>query len=62
LRAYALAARTFGFNEDYIQDVLGLATEFERYRLEHGTGDPDRGRHRKDDAATVKEMQAGHGS
>lgn len=59
LRAYANKARALGMNENYVSDVLSLAEEFERYRLTHGEGDPDRGRHRKDDTQTVKEMRGG---
>lgn len=59
LRAYAAEALSRGFNSRYVQDVLGLAEEFERYREEFGDGDPDRGRHRKDDPDTIREMRGG---
>ena len=59
LRAYAAEARRLGMNEQYCGDVEGLANFFESYRREHGDGDPDRGRHRKDDSATVAEMRHG---
>jgi len=62
LRAYAEAARLNGFNEKYIADVLMLANEFDDFRAKYGCGDPDRGRHRKDDSATISEMRAGHSS
>lgn len=59
LRAYANQAEVLGFNQRYVDDVRKLASEFEKYRAIHGTGDPDRGRHRKDDPATIAEMKAG---
>lgn len=59
LRAYALAAQRLGMNARYVRDVLRLADEFERYRKVIGEGDPDRGRHRQDDPATIAEMRAG---
>lgn len=62
LRAYADTAAELGMNGKYVSDIRSLADEFDAYRLDHGDGDPDRGRHRKDDPATVMEMQAGHSS
>lgn len=62
LRAYAREAEALGLNPDYIADIYTLAGEFQIYRYKHGTGDPDRGRYRKDDPATVAEMRSGHGS
>jgi hypothetical protein len=45
LRAYAHAAERLGFDPVYIADIRTLADEFEQYRLEHGSGDPDAPRH-----------------
>jgi hypothetical protein len=59
IRGYANKARALGFNEQYCNDVLALAERFEEYRLDHGDGDPDRGRHRVDDPATIAEMRGG---
>ena len=59
LRAYAAAAIVNGLDKEYAKAVNRLADEFERYRIEHGEGDPDRGRHRQDDPATVAEMRQG---
>lgn len=59
LRAYANNARALGMNEQYVNDVLALARQFETFRLMHGEGDPDRGRHRNDDPDTVKKMKRG---
>jgi hypothetical protein len=62
LRAYAENAERMGFYAGYVADLYELADSFEQYRIVHGSGDPDRGRHRKDDPATIKEMQGGQGS
>jgi hypothetical protein len=59
LMAYAEKARELGWNEKFCSDVEWLAKSFELYRIQHGDGDPDRGRHREDDAATVAKMKAG---
>lgn len=59
LFAYADAAELMGFNAEYVRDVRRLAVEFQDYRLTHGSGDPDRGRHRTDDPATIAEMRHG---
>lgn len=57
LLAYAEKARELGMNPEFCDDVVWLAKSFELYRIQHGDGDPDRGRHRKDDAATIAEMR-----
>jgi hypothetical protein len=59
LRAYADEAERHGFNAEYVQDVRNLADQFDDYRKRHGLGDPDRGRHRKDDPKTIAEMRHG---
>lgn len=59
LRAYAQAAEDRGMNPGYVAGVRRLASDFEAYRRLHGDGDPDRGRHRKDDPATLNEMRGG---
>jgi hypothetical protein len=59
LEAYAKEAFAQGFNSLYCDDVLRLAFQFREYRRAHGVGDPDRGRHRKDDPATIAEMRKG---
>jgi hypothetical protein len=59
LRAYANKARALGMNEEYVCDVFALAEDFERYRIDHGEGDPGKGRHRKDDPKTIEEMRGG---
>ena len=59
LEAYADKAAELGFNDTYVCDVRLMSREFECYRLAVGAGDPDRGRHRKDDPATIAEMRRG---
>ncbi len=39
--------------------IRQLAAEFVDYREKHGTGDPTRGKHRKDDPAIIAEMKKG---
>jgi hypothetical protein len=62
LEAYAKEAERLGFDENYVADIRQLADEFWNYMNEHGKGDPDRGRHRTDDEATVDEMRQGKNS
>jgi hypothetical protein len=59
LRAYARTANNLGMNPEFVRAIDRLAVEFDDYRRAHGDGDPDRGRHRKDDPDTVKEMKLG---
>ncbi len=59
LRAYADAAERCGMNADYVAGIRRLAIQFEVYRSQVGDGDPDRGRHREDDPATITEMRHG---
>ena len=59
LMAYADAASSLGMNAGFVLAVRRLAVEFRDYRAKHGDGDPDRGRHREDDPATVEEMEKG---
>lgn len=62
IRAYADEAERLGMNAQYVADMRWLAEEFECYRLQHGEGDPDRGKHRVDDPATIAEMRTAKGS
>ena len=41
LRAYAKAAGELGMDQQYIQNVLSIADEFDHYRALEGGGDPD---------------------
>ena len=59
LLAYAKKAKELGMDLHYCSDVVRLAQEFTEYRLSHGEGDPDRGRHRQDDPGTIAEMKSG---
>lgn len=70
LRAYAQEVLRLLDEEPEVAAKLGLTAEFghrltheadywRAYRLNHGTGDPGMGRHRKDDPATVEEMLKG---
>jgi hypothetical protein len=59
LRAYAGMGMLLGMDKAYCLAVYKLADDFEEYARKNGWGDPDRGRHRKDDPATVAKMQHG---
>jgi hypothetical protein len=59
LRAYADEALRLSLDRGYALAVRRLADEFEAYRKQHGDGDPDRGKHREDDPATIAEMRQG---
>lgn len=59
LHKLADEAERLGFNAKYVADMHETAEEFECYRLAHGDGDPDKGRHRIDDPGTVAEMRKG---
>jgi hypothetical protein len=56
LRAYADEAAVWRLDPVYVADVRHLADEFEQYRREHLSGDPDAVRHRPDDPETVAKM------
>lgn len=60
LRAYARAGEKLNMDRAYTDAVFDLADEFEEYRMRHGNGDPERGRHREDDPAIIAEMCKGH--
>lgn len=62
LRAYAAQCQLLGMDPEFVSDLICLADEFERWRANHTTGDPDGPRHRKDDPATVAEMRKGFGA
>jgi hypothetical protein len=59
LRAYADAAHDRGMPAGFVAGVRRLAAQFEAYRDEHGSGDPQCGKHRVDDPAIVDEMRKG---
>lgn len=62
LLAYALAARENGMDPEYVTDLHDLALAFNKWRKEHGAGDPDAPRHREDDPATIEKMKFAQGS
>lgn len=63
LRAYATHGWTkLGWNADFCLRLMQLADQFEAWREANWTGDPDRGKHRIDDPATVAEMRKGEAS
>lgn len=62
LRAYAEAAQAAGMDPEYCQDVWSLAEEFQQYRKDFGSGDPDAPKHREDDPETVARMRLGKGA
>jgi hypothetical protein len=57
LRAYADKCEQLGMDPEYVSNLRDLADEFEKYLKEHGPGDPDGARHRKDDPETVARME-----
>jgi hypothetical protein len=60
IRSYAANCREFGMDPEYVQDLFQLAEDFESWRKENGSGDPDAPRHREDDPATIEKMKSGH--
>lgn len=61
LRVYALLALAFGYDRKYARDVWKLAREFELWRRKNKTGDPDAGKHRKDDPEIIAKMRKAGG-
>lgn len=60
LRAYADEAQRLGIgDQEWWDDLRGQAGDFERYRAEHGDGDPDAPPHRADDPAVTTKIKAG---
>lgn len=62
LRAYADEAEKRHYDPDFVADVRELAVQFEGWRAENHTGDPDAGPHRKDLPAIVAMMRLGKGA
>jgi hypothetical protein len=60
LRAYADSCATDpAVDPGFVAAVRRLADAYDRWRAEHGPGDPGMGIHRRDDPATVAEMRRG---
>ncbi len=57
LRAYANAAQGLGFDPEYVASLRELASDFEKYRGEHGDGDPEAPPHRQDSPSVVAAMR-----
>lgn len=63
LRAYADSIeKDPDCHPDFPSRLRRLADEFDQYRAAHGAGDPTRGKHRKDDPATIAEMRGNKSS
>lgn len=48
-----------GQNKEFVLSVQKWAGIWEKYRAEHGDGDPLLGKHRTDDPATIEKMRKG---
>jgi len=53
IRAYAAEAERLSFDQQYVDDLRGLADRFEHERKHYGDGDPDAGPHRQDDKHAI---------
>ena len=62
LRAYALAAEGLDLDPEYVEDIKQMAHDWQKWRSENTTGDPDAPRHRTDDPATIAKMRIGQGA
>lgn len=62
LMAYADKCRGLNMDPQYVADLEDLAGEFELWRRENRTGDPDAPRHREDDPETVARMKQARGA
>lgn len=62
LRAYAVRAEQLSMDPAYVADLYHLADQFEEFRKDWGTGDPDAPRHRTDDPETIAEMTKSRGA
>lgn len=59
IRALSEESLKRGMDPEYCDDLLNLANYFEKYRNEHGEGDPDAGPHREDDESIVSRFKIG---
>lgn len=63
LRFYALYGWVRGyFKWSYVRSVFRFARDMNAYRKDHGTGDPHKGLHRKDNPAIIELMRKGKGA
>jgi hypothetical protein len=59
LNAYADEAERLGMDPEYVADIRDLASDWQVWRRNHGDGDPDAPRHRKDDPEIIAKMKLG---
>jgi hypothetical protein len=57
IRAYADLHRIAHTDQEYVGSLYELADDFDKYRAEHGDGDPDAPPHRKDSPAVIDAMR-----
>jgi hypothetical protein len=57
IAAYAMEAKRLGLDPAFVTSLYELASDFEKYRLEHGEGDPDAAPHRKDADDVIAAMR-----
>ena len=62
LRAYAVVSFFLYWNWSWSKAVWRRASTFVKYRKKYGPGDPDKGRHRRDDPETIAKMRQGQSS
>lgn len=59
---YGVVGMLLGYDRGFCKSCRQEAWRWTEYRRRHGAGDPDKGRHRPDDPATVAEMRKGRNS
>jgi len=59
---YAKQCQALGMDGEYVEDVKKLSLEFDEYRIQHGSGDPDAPPHREDDPDTIAKMKDSKGA
>lgn len=56
IRELGRESARLGMDPEYCDDLMRLAADFEKYRAEHGDGDPDAPPHRIDDPDVIARM------
>jgi hypothetical protein len=59
---YSWVAWFMGMSPGYCKGCNRRSWEWREYRMVHGNGDPDAGKHRVDDPATIARMREGRGA
>lgn len=59
LRHYAHLCERDGLHPGFVDSLRRWADTFDDFRETHGDSDPEKGRHRVDDPATIEEMKKG---